>query len=68
MSAGEQITKREFENGLKGLVGLSNSEAERAARLYLKTDQGAPDDETDAAALVALRTALAEAQSFKIKI
>lgn len=67
MRAGENITKRELENGLKGLVGLSNSEAERAARLYLKDDQGAPDDDADAAALAALRTALAEAKSFKIK-
>lgn len=67
MSAGEQITKREFENGLKGLVGLSNSEAERAARLYLKTDQGAPDDETDAAALAALDRLLAEAKTPLIK-
>lgn len=64
---GAPITAREFENGLKGLVGLSNSEAERSARLYLKKDQGAPDDETDAAALAALNAALAEAQSFTIK-
>jgi signal peptide peptidase SppA len=62
MRTGEPITKREFENGLKGLVGLSNSEAERAARLYLKTDQGAPD-ETDAAALAALDRLLAEANT-----
>lgn len=63
MRAGEPITKREFENGLKGLVGCSNSEAERAARLYLKDDQGAPDDETDAAALAALDRLLAEAKT-----
>ncbi len=68
MSAGEQITKREFENGLKGLVGLSNSEAERAARLYLKSDQGAPDDETDAAALAALDRLLAEAKTPLFKL
>lgn len=68
MAAGEPITKREFENGLKGLAGFSNSEAERAARLYLKADQGEPDVETDAAALTALNAALAEARSFKIKI
>lgn len=64
LRAGEPVTKREFENGLKGLVGLSNSEAERAARLYLKTDQGAPDDETDAAALAAIDRLLAEAKTF----
>jgi len=63
LRAGEQLTKREFENGLKGLAGLSNSEAERAARLYLKTDQGAPDDDADAAALAALDRLLAEAKT-----
>jgi len=63
LKAGEEITKREFEHGLKGLAGLSNSEAERAARLYLKTDQGAPDDETDAAALAALNRLIAEAKT-----
>ncbi len=67
MAAGEPITKREFENGLKGLVGFSNSEAERAARLYLREDQGAPDDETDAAALAALDRLLAEAKTPFIK-
>lgn len=62
LKAGEPLTKREFENGLKGLVGLSNSEAERAARLYLKTDQGAPD-EGDAAVSAALDRLLAEAKT-----
>lgn len=66
ITAGEEITKREFEHGLKGLLGLSNSEAERAARLYLKEGQGAPDIETDAAALAALDRLLAEAKTFKI--
>lgn len=68
MSAGEPITKREFENGIRGLMGLSGSEAERAARLYLKDGQGAPDIETDAAALAALDRLLAEAKSPLIKI
>jgi len=63
MSAGEPITKREFENGIRGLMGLSGSEAERAARLYLKDGQGAPDIETDAAALAALDRLLAEAKT-----
>jgi len=62
LKAGEPVTKREFENGLKGLVGLSNSEAERAARLYLKTDQGAPD-EGDAAVSAALDRLIAEAKT-----
>lgn len=61
IAAGEQITKREFENGLKGLLGLSNLEAERAARLYLKADQGEPD--VDADALAALEKVLAAARS-----
>lgn len=65
LKAGEPLTKREFENGLKGLVGLSNSEAERAARLYLKTDQGAPDDDAEnAAALAAIDRLIAEAKAF----
>ena len=64
---GAPITKREFENGLKGLVGLSNSEAERAARLYLKSDQGDPDVDAENAALAAAIDRLtAEAKSFKI--
>ena len=63
MTAGEQITKREFENGIRGLMGLSGSEAERAARLYLKDGQGAPDVETDAAALAAIERLIAEAKS-----
>lgn len=65
LRAGEPITKREFENGLKGLVGLSNSEAERAARLYLKDGQGDPGGDADAAALAALEKLLAEAKTFK---
>lgn len=63
MTAGEQITKREFENGIRGLMGLSGSEAERAARLYLKDGQGAPDVDADAAALAALNRLIAEAKS-----
>lgn len=66
LRAGEPITKREFEHGLKGLVGLSNSEAERAARLYLKDDQGEPDGDADAAVSAALDRLLAETKSFKI--
>jgi signal peptide peptidase SppA len=63
LKAGDDITIREFEHGLKGLAGLSNSEAERAARLYFKTDQGAPD-EGDAAVSAALDRLLAEAKTF----
>lgn len=68
MRAGESITKREFENGLKGLVGCSNAEAERAARLYLKDGQGDPGSDADAAALAAVERLLTEAKSFKITV
>lgn len=61
---GDKITVREWENGLKGLVGLSNSEAERAARLYFKDGQGDPDGDADAAALAAIERVLAEARAF----
>lgn len=64
LRSGEPITKREFEHGLKGLVGASNSEAERAARLYLKTDQGDPDETENAAALAAIDRLIAEAKAF----
>ena len=40
--AGDRPTVREFENGIKGLMGLSNSEAERAARACLGNGQGEP--------------------------
>lgn len=39
--AGDQLTEREFETMLKGALGFSNSEAERAARVHLK-GQGEP--------------------------
>ena len=39
--AGDQLTEREFETMLKGALGFSNSEAERAARIHLK-GQGEP--------------------------
>ena len=56
--AGEPVTKREFEHGMQGLLNLSNSEAERAARLYLRTDQGDPDAKAESnVVLEALRKA-----------
>lgn len=45
LKAGERLTEREFETWLKGL-GLSNSQAERAARLHLK-GQGEPAEAAD---------------------
>lgn len=36
LSVGERLTEREFETLLKGSLGLSNSQAERAARVHLK--------------------------------
>lgn len=53
LRAGVQPTERELEHGLKGLAGLSNSEAERATRLLLKGGQGEPDEEKEDAALIA---------------
>jgi len=41
LRAGDRLTEREFETLVKGL-GLSNSQAERAARIHLK-GQGDPD-------------------------
>lgn len=64
MRSGEPITKREFENGLKGLVGCSNAEAERAARLYLKDGQGEPDAAANGAAMAAIDRVIAEANAF----
>ncbi len=63
MASGEQITIREFEHGIRGLMALSNSEAERAARLYFKDGQGDPDD---GAVMAALDQVLAQAKTFKI--
>ena len=63
MASGEVITKREFENGIRGLIGLSNSEAERAARLYFKDGQGEPDY---GAVDAALDQVLAQAKTFTI--
>lgn len=62
MAAGEKITEREFEHGIRGLIGCSGSEAERAVKLYLKKDQGEPD--ANAAALAALDRLLAAARDF----
>lgn len=66
LRTGEKITVREWENGLKGLAGLSNSEAERAARLHFKDGQGEPDVDADAAALAAVERLLTEAKSFRV--
>lgn len=48
LAAGDRLTEREFERLVKGL-GLSNSQAERAARVHLK-GQGEPDNAADDAA------------------
>jgi hypothetical protein len=47
-------------------MGLSGAEAERAARLYLKKDQGEPDVDAEAAALAAVERLLTEAKSFRV--
>lgn len=48
LKAGDRLTEREFETILKGALGLSNSQAERAARVHLK----GPGDPADAASSV----------------
>jgi len=46
LKAGDRLTEREFETMLKGALGFSNSQAERAARVCLKgpVDQAAAND------------------------
>lgn len=51
LKAGERLTEREFETLLKGNLGLSNSQAERAARVHLK-GPGEPAAAKDARALL----------------
>lgn len=52
LGAGDQLSEREFETLLKGALGFSNSQAERAVRLHLK-GQGEPAKAaTDAAAFL----------------
>lgn len=48
LKAGDRLTEREFEMMLKGALGFSNSQAERAARLCLK-GQGEPAEAASAA-------------------
>ncbi|SHI90883.1 HK97 family phage prohead protease [Wenxinia saemankumensis] len=54
LKAGDRLTEREFEALLKGTLGLSNSEAERAARIHLK-GQGEPAEPAEPRALEFLR-------------
>lgn len=51
LKAGDRLTEREFEMMLKGILGLSNSQAERAARIHLK-GPGEPAAANDARALL----------------
>lgn len=62
LAAGERLTEREFERMAKGL-GLTNSQAERAARVHLK-GQGEPADAENGAVafLRALRGQTSSAQ------
>lgn len=52
LKAGDRLTEREFEVFLKGSLGLSNSQAERAARLHLK-GPGEPGTKADQVAAFA---------------
>ena len=54
LKAGDRLTEREFEMWLKGL-GLSNSQAERAARLHLKGQRESADADEGLAFLRAMR-------------
>lgn len=56
LKAGDRLTEREFEILLKGNLGLSNSQAERAARIHLK-GQGEPADADEGLALLRALTA-----------
>ena len=56
LKAGDRLTEREFEQLLKGSLGLSNSQAERAARVHLK-GQGEPADADDGLAFLRAMTA-----------
>lgn len=51
LKAGDRLTEREFEFALKGAFDLSNSQAERAARVHLK-GQGEPDNAANALAFL----------------
>lgn len=55
LKAGDRLTERQFETWLKGL-GLSNAQAERAARVHLK-GQGDPADADDGLAFLRALTA-----------
>lgn len=56
LAAGDRLTEREFERMAKGL-GLSNSQAERAARIHLKGPGEPADADEGLAFLHALQTA-----------
>ncbi|TNJ39246.1 HK97 family phage prohead protease [Phaeobacter sp. B1627] len=52
LKAGDRLTEREFETAVKGL-GLSNSQAERAARIHLKGQGDPATAETEARVFMA---------------
>lgn len=58
LKAGDRLSEREFETLLKGSLGLSNSQAERAARVHLK-GQGDPAEADEEAKKSKLLTLLA---------
>lgn len=57
LKAGDRLTEREFEQMLKGSLGLSNSQAERAVRLHLK-GQGEPVETASGAEFLSAFSAL----------
>lgn len=48
LAAGDRLTEREFETMLKGAFDLSNSQAERAARVHLKGQRDSAAAESEA--------------------
>ena len=57
LKAGDRLTEREFEQMFKGILGLSNSQAERAVRLHLK-GQGEPAETASGADFASAFSAL----------
>ena len=57
LKAGDRLTEREFEQMLKGTLGLSNSQAERAVRVHLK-GQGEPAEAASGADFASAFSAL----------
>jgi signal peptide peptidase SppA len=60
LAAGDQLSTRELEEGLRGILGLTRSEAEAAVSRSKGTTQGDPETSTEGAITKADLAALAE--------